>query len=188
MLACEGPLGRLRALRASAPVGRPRKLKKLALSVLDLTLTVYFREALDYCGDNDAASLLADALLFQATGSLPHTPPEDDLAFRETQTHKLRGVAKYGAARAHFVHTKNPEGWLFGREVSEIIAGCHSIAIVTPADLYSLPLRAQATLVVRLTLYGTAPSEEDITNVHRMYALMSKGLRGLTEGTRGTTE
>lgn len=185
MLACRGITGRFRALRASSPVGQPGKLKELVLSVLDLALVLYFGEVQEYCEDKAAASFLTDALLFQAVGALPDTPPYDDLAFRETQTYRLRGLPKYGAAGAHFVHTEDPAGWLFGREVSEIITGRHDIAILTPAELYSLPVRAKARVVVKFTLYGTAPSEQDIAEVHRMYDLMSNGLRTRVEQMQG---
>src|SRR5712691_6730532 len=111
------------ARRLAALVSGSRSAKETALanSVVDLQLTVFFRELSTYVGDNEIASVLVDALLYQATGCEARSPTSDELLF--LGTHNARGIHKFQVALKKTPRIAAVEARVFGKEFGAIVFG-----------------------------------------------------------------
>jgi hypothetical protein len=149
------------AKRVAVPVsGASAKETTLANSLFDLELAVFFREVTKYIGDNAIASLLTDALLYQATGVEPASATEEEVL--DSGTHNVRGIQKFQVARKLMPHIADIEGWTFGKEYSAIISGRpKDFANAIEGAFFSLSRRVQARVHVRYLLYGTLPTKTE---------------------------
>lgn len=133
-----------------------------------------YGEILRYCEDNDLASLFADALLYQATGCGPSTPSE--LAVRDEGTEGFRGLPKYAAARK-CLGVADVEGWVFGKEYSELISGHRKdIAHIMAVQPMTILIRAQAKWTAGHFLFGILPTEEEQKNLQVVVRDYQRGL------------
>jgi hypothetical protein len=144
----------------------------LAQCIFDLVLTVYFYEAYEYCGDREVASLLSDALLYQATGCEPSSPTESQI--REGGTHGTRGICKFALARKQMGHIPDITAWIFGREVAELQGRPRQIGIIVSIAPVSLVLRTHAKWTIHRFLYGTQPTEADMQQLNQDVAKMGE--------------
>jgi hypothetical protein len=182
LLRCHTPNALVRVARgiAAAIFGMSSKERALANSIFDLQLTVCFKELMTYVGDNDIASLLVDALLYQATGFEASSCNEEDLLLRGT--HNMRGIHKYHVARKSRQDMADVEAWEFGKEFSAIVSGrpWDGATIVSVAP-FSLGTRVQARWVMRYLLYGTPPTEEDEQALTAVLKEQEKTLQDMTD-------
>jgi hypothetical protein len=131
----------------------------LARCILDLMLSIYFEEVLEYCTDKELSSLLVDSLLYQATGSEANSPDESDILDNGTQN--ARGIHKFVVGRQLMPHIGDIAGWLFGKEVAAIRGNPKDIAIILSVSPFSILVRGHAKWTTRHFLYGTLPSEAE---------------------------
>src|SRR6266436_1573453 len=97
------------AKRIAAAISDPSaKETALANSLFDLQLAVFFRELTEYVGDNPTASLLTDALLYQATGFEAASATQEQIL--HYGTHNTRGIEKFQLARKLMPHVQDIEG------------------------------------------------------------------------------
>ncbi len=138
----------------------PQKDRLLALCIFDLELCIYFDSVFSYCGHKELASLLADSLLYQATGYEASSPTDSELWDQGTQ--RSRGIHKYLLAHGQFKKIGDVQAWVFGKEVSAIVHGnakdLHTVLRVVPL---SGAVRVNAKNVCALSLYGIAPTREE---------------------------
>jgi hypothetical protein len=106
------PLARIARGIVAAVSGGGTKETALANCVFDLQLTAFFSEFTKYFGDNDVASVVVDALLYQATGFDAGSLTEEQLLF--AGTHEVRGIHKFQVARKSKPHIGDIEAWTFG--------------------------------------------------------------------------
>jgi hypothetical protein len=156
-------LTRLAGGIASALSGPSAKETTLTNCIFDLQLTVFFSETKKYFGDNAIASVLVDALLYQATGFEANSPTETQLLV--AGTHNIRGIHKFQVARKSNKskpHIGDTDAWSFGKEFSAILTGNpDDIAYIVSCFSFSLIARVQARWDVRYLLYGTLPTKEE---------------------------
>lgn len=155
------------------------KYALLVECTFDLMLTVYFREAAEYCKDNEIASALADALLFEAIGVEPSSPTESEIW--DEGTHRARGIAKYKLADQLFKHLGDVPGWVFAKEVAVLRGQPKDVALILSIELESLPPRMFARWAIRLAVYGQPPSEEDREALRSCGERIPETLRASTE-------
>jgi len=145
---------------AAAVSGASGKKTALANCIFDLQLTVFFTELTQHLGDSDVASVLVDALLYQATGFEAVSPTEEQLLF--AGTHDTRGIHKFHIARKSKPHIGDIEPWTFGKEFSAIVSGSPmDIAYIVSVSPFSLVARVRAQWRIRYLLSGTLPTKED---------------------------
>jgi hypothetical protein len=154
------PLIRIARGIAAAVSGASAKEIALANSIFDLELTVFFSEMTKHLGNSDIASVVVDALLYQATGLEAGSPNEEELLFAGTQN--TRGIHKFQVARKSMPHIGDSEAWTFGKEFSAIFSGsAMDIAHVVSVYSFSLVTRVQSRWHIRYLIYGTLPTKED---------------------------
>jgi hypothetical protein len=169
-----------RSLAAVVSGGRSAKQTALANCLFDLQLTVFFAELKDYVSDNDLASVLVDALLYQATGFEAGSPTEDELLFQGTQN--TRGIHKFQVARKRTPHIGDIEAWTFGKEFGAIVSGSPlDIANIVSVSPFSLVVRVRARWQIRQLLYGTPPTKEDEEALDAALKKQEKGLQEMIE-------
>jgi hypothetical protein len=156
------PLKRVARGIAAAVSGGSAKQRLLVNCIFDLHLTVFSLVFMEHLGDSDSASALVDALLYQATGSEPASPAEDEEAVSDAVTQNVRGIHKFLVARKTMGHLGDVEGWIFGREFSAIVSGdSRDIAKIVSVSTFCLATRVYARWHIRYLLYGVMPTEED---------------------------
>jgi hypothetical protein len=96
---------------------RSSKQTLLANCIFDLQLSSCFGEFSKYFENHEIASLVIDALLYQATG-LEATSPADDEILLGTQN--ARGIHKFQVAKRKMPHIASIESWMFGKEYGAI--------------------------------------------------------------------
>jgi hypothetical protein len=144
----------------AAVSGASAKETALANSLFDLQLAVFFRELTEYVADEAIASLLTDALLYQATGFEAASATQEQIL--HYGTHDTRGIEKFQMARKLMPHVQDIEGWVFGSEYSAIVSGRPKhFANVTEGTFFSLPRRVSARIHIRYLLYGTLPTKTE---------------------------
>jgi hypothetical protein len=132
----------------------------LANCILDLNMTVFFEEMMKYLNNNELASLLVDAMVYQATGLEVSIPTKND--FLDNKTQNSRGIRKFQIAHKVSPHIEDIEAWVFGLEYSVIISGRpENFVRVLSIDGFSLFSRFHAKWGIRSILYGESPTEED---------------------------
>jgi hypothetical protein len=157
-----------RVLKTIAP-GRQRLI---AQCIFDLYLTVYFSEAYEFCGDKEIASLLTDAMLFQATGSEAGSPTEDQIL--NEGTHTVRGIEKFkSAARMGF----KEESQVFGKEIATLQGHRGEIGTIVSVAPISVMLRVHAKWAIRYFIYGTLPTKDEEQKLNELVTKMGKNLR-----------
>ncbi len=132
----------------------------LALCIFDLQLCIYFDAVFSYCGDKQLASLLADSLLYQATGYEASSPTNSQIWDEGTQ--RARGISKYMLSRQQFKDIGDIQAWVFGKEVSAILHGnAKDISIILGLRNFSIVVRMNAKNACAFSLYGTLPTEAE---------------------------
>ena len=181
------PLARIARGIVAAVSGGSTKETALANCIFDLQLTAFFSEFTKYFGDNDVASVVVDALLYQATGFEAGTPTEHQILF--TGTHHTRGIHKYQVAHKATPHIGDIEAWTFGKEFSAIVSGSPlDIACVVSVSPFSLIMRGQARWHVRYLLYGTPPTKEEEQALEAAIKKQEKSLQAMIDGFRRTKD
>jgi hypothetical protein len=173
----------LRAVRgiSAAITGASAKETALANSIFDLQLTVSFTELKEHLGDNDIASVLVDALLYQATGLEAGSPTEEELLFAGTQN--TRGIHKFQVARKSKPLIGDVEAWTFGKEYSAIISGSPlDIAYIVSVSAFSLVARVRARWHIRYLLYRTSPTKEDKQALEAALKKQEKSMQEMIDG------
>jgi len=162
-------------------VSRSPSAKEAALAdcVFDLELAEVFGDLSKEVGDNEVASLLVDALLYQANGSEPRSPTWDELHNLGTQN--ARGIHKYQLAHKEFPHIKDINGWVFGKEFSAIIGHWKEIAHVTVGAVSSFSIRFEARWHMRYLLHGTVPTTEEMDAALAIIRRLTSGLMELAK-------
>ena len=136
------------------------KVTPLTLCIFDLQMSAVFSTLLKHLGGKEAASVLVDAMVYQATGSESNSPTEAQLMYEGTQN--VRGIHKYQLTHQKFPHFADSEGWAFGKEYSAIQTGSPmDIAYVVSVSSFSLLMRIRASWMMRYFLYGTRPTKEE---------------------------
>ena len=149
-----------RAFAALVCRSRPPKEIALANCIFDLHLTVVFEELQKYAGDAEVASLLVDALLYQATGCEASSPTSEEVLDLGTQN--ARGIQKFKSAHELMPHIGDIETWMFGKEFSAIVFGDNgSFSSIISIRPFSLVARTRAQWQIRYVLYGTRPTRQD---------------------------
>jgi hypothetical protein len=161
-LCTPNPLKRLARGIAAAVSGRKSKQRLLADCIFDLHLTAFFTVFMEHLGVADGASALVDALLYQASGSEPASPTEDEQAVSDATTENVRGVHKFVVARKTLAHLGDVEGWIFGREFSAIISGDpRDFLPASSVHTSSIYTRARARWHIRYLLFDVLPTDEE---------------------------
>ena len=70
--------------------------RSLVNCIFDLISVGFFQEKLSYCENKEFASILVDALTYEATGQVATVPTEKEVRILGTQNH--RGIAKFSVA------------------------------------------------------------------------------------------
>ena len=175
------PLTRFARAIAAAVSGPSAKETALANCIFDLQLTVFFTEFSKHFGDNDVASVLVDALLYQATGFEAGSPTEEQLLF--AGTHDTRGIHKFQVARRSKPHIGDIEAWTFGKEFSAIVSGSPmDIAYIVSVSPFSLVARVRARWHIRYLLYGRPPTKEDEQALEAALKKQEKSLQEMIDG------
>ncbi len=175
------PLTRIVRGIVAAVSGASAKQTALANCIFDLQLTVFFSEFSKHFGNNDVASVLVDALLYQATGFEAASPTEEQLLF--AGTHDVRGIHKFQVARKSKPHIGDIEAWTFGKEFSAIVSGSPmDIAYIVSASPFSLVARVRARWHIRNLLYGTLPTKEDEQALEAALKKQEKSLQEMIDG------
>ena len=171
--------GLISKLRDSFSGANAKRQEVLALCVFDMALMVYFNEVNEFCDDNDLASLLADSLLFEATGIEAEAATEMQLLFEGTQN--VHGLHKYFLSKEKKPHL-HPVNWVFGKELSAITSGSPlDIAIVSSVGPFSLSFRTHITWLVRYRITGEMPTEDQKKVFGEALAKSEKNLKDLNE-------
>lgn len=144
---------------------RPRitrdKRRILAECLLDLELTQAFGQVQTYCGQPELASCYVDAVLAEATGQEAGPEPTEAQYLGEG-TCFCRGIAKYAIAKKSSHGVRDREGWLFGKEYSQIVTGDpNDIAYVAGVLPLSIRVRAIGGWLTRYALTGQEPSSDE---------------------------
>jgi hypothetical protein len=147
----------------------------IAQCIFDLSLTVYFDEVYAYCSDKEVASLLTDALLYQATGCEAGTATEDQVLHEGT--HATRGVHKFAFAKTKMEHIGDVIAWLFGKEIAALQGTPGDIAVIIAVAPVSMMLRVHAKWTIRYFLYGQLPTETEQEQLNQVVAKMQKDAR-----------
>jgi hypothetical protein len=138
----------------------PTKETTLANCIFDLQLTVFFTETSKFLGNNETASVLVDALLYQATRCETDSPSWEEL--HDLGTQNTRGIQKYALARKDMPHIGDIEGWTFAKEFGAVVYGTtNNIANTLSIAPLSLVARVRARWIIRYVLWGTMPTKED---------------------------
>lgn len=155
---------------------------ELANCIYDLQLTAVFSTLSQNIGDNEIASLIVDALLYQATGfEAAKVTNAGSLLFG---SEGIRGIHKYQFSGEDFTHIGDPVAWTFGKEYAMIVhnAPLDSAHIMSMAPV-ALEIRVTAPWIVNLVLYGKQPTKEDreklrqsLENVEKSFDKMAKSL------------
>ena len=175
------PLTRFARGIAAVVSGASAKEIALANCIFDLQLTVFFSEFTKHFGDNDVASALVDALLYQATGFEAGSPAEEQLLF--AGTHDTRGIHKFQVARKSKPHIGDIEAWTFGKEFSAIVSGNPmDIAYIVSVSPFSLIARVRARWHIRYLLYSTPPTKEDEQALEAALKKQEKSLQEMIDG------
>jgi hypothetical protein len=175
------PLVRTVKAIAAAVSGPSAKETALAKSIFDLQMTVFFTELKKHLGENDVASVLVDALLYQATGLEAGSTTEEELLSSGTQN--TRGIHKFQLARKSQPHIGDIEAWTFGKEYSAIISGNPlDLAYIVSASAFSLVARVRAQWRIRHFLYGTPPTKEDEQALEAALKKQKKSMQEMIDG------
>lgn len=155
------PLMRVaRRLAALGSSSRSTREIALANSIFDLQLTVFFTKVSKFVGDNEIASLLVDALVYQATGCEARSPSQDELLSLGTQD--ARGIHKFQLAHKIMPHIGDIEAWMFGKEFGAIVyESPMDIAYILSVSPFTLVARVRARWHIKYLLYGTPPTKQD---------------------------
>jgi len=181
------PLTRIAGGIAAAFSGASAKKTALANCIFDLQLTVFFTELTKHLGDSDVASVLVDALLYQATGFEAGSPAEEQLLF--AGTHDTRGIHKFQIAHKSKPHIGDIEAWTFGKEFSAIVSGSPmDIAYIVSVSPFSLVARVRARWRIRYLLYGAHPTKEDEQALAAALKKQEKSLQEMIDGFRKTKD
>jgi hypothetical protein len=139
----------------------PTKETELANSIFDLQLTAVFSILSNDLG-NDIASVLVDALLYQATGCEAAALPDGEPPLFLLGCEKVRGIHKYHVARQKMPHIGDIEAWTFGKEFGSIVYGNPmDIAHIMSVSALAFAARVRAQWSVKFVLHGTKPTKED---------------------------
>jgi hypothetical protein len=153
----------------------------LANSIFDLQLTGIFAELKQHFGDNEIASALVDALLYQATGYEAGSPTEEELLF--AGTHNTRGIHKFQVAHKRKPHIGDIQAWTFGKEFSAIVYDSPlDIAHIVSVSPFSMVARVRARWHIRYLLYGTPPTEEDKQVLEAALERQEKAIQEMIDG------
>jgi hypothetical protein len=137
----------------------PQTRRQIALSAFDLTLVTYFNEIFPFLDkQNEVASVLTDALLYQVTGYEATSPTEQDVI--DDRTHKFRGIHKFLMEKKMLDKpgaVKDTDAWLLGKEVSCALLGHPDISMVMTLPTPSMMLRYDAKGLIREVLYDEVP-------------------------------
>jgi hypothetical protein len=156
------PLKRVAREIAAAVSGESTKQTLLANCIFDLHLTVFYLVFMEHLGDSGSALALVEALLYQANGSEPASPADDEKAVSDACTQDVRGINKFQVARKTMAHLGDVEAWIFGMEFSAIVSGePKDIAKIVSVSTFCLATRVHARWRIRYLLYGVLPTEED---------------------------
>jgi len=141
--------------------------KALAQSIMDLQLTVAFNEFQNFVGDAAIASLLTDAVLFEAIGQEATSPTETDMLVGSTKD--VRGIHKFMLAYKKYPHIGDTDAWAFGKEYAHIVSGCAlDIAHIASVASVTISIRVHAKWAMRLVLAGTPPTDEERKNLDKL--------------------
>lgn len=174
------PLTRIARDIAAAFLGASAKQTALANCIFDLQLTAVFTELSKHLDDADAASVVVDALLYQATGFEAGSPTEEELLFAGTQN--TRGIHKFQVARKSKPHIGDVEAWIFGKEFSAIVSDSPmNFAYVISVSPFSLVVRVRARWCIRYLLYGTLPTQEDEQALDAILKKQKKDLQEMVD-------
>jgi len=142
--------------------------------IFDLLLTVYFAEAFECCGNMEIASLLTDALLYQATGSEPGSATKQQ--FLENATQAVRGVQKYKLASEM---GWKEAGYLFGKEIAALQGHSGDFLEIASVEPRSLELRVYAKWRIRYFLYGEFPTKTEQEKARQFVVKVREDLHDL---------
>jgi hypothetical protein len=148
--------------------------------IFDLALTSYFNEVFQYIQDKKVASVLVDALLYQATGYEPSSPTLDDIL--DLGTENARGIHKFQLAHEAMPHIGDIEAWIFGKEFAAIMVNDPgNLAHIIPVAPFSLIFRAKARWRIRYLLYGTLPTRQEREALEALVGKLDKRLQEMAE-------
>jgi hypothetical protein len=169
-----------RVLAGLVSGSRPTKETTLANCIFDLQLTVFFNETSKFLGNNDAASVLVDALLYQAIRCETDSPSSAEL--HDLGTQNTRGIQKYALARKEMPRIGDIEGWTFAKEFAALVYGTPSnIANTLSIAPLSLVARVRARWIIRYLLWGTLPTKKDEEALHVLAKNDQKKLQELID-------
>jgi hypothetical protein len=148
--------------------------------IFDLVSLAYFDEVFSSLQDREHASVLTDALTYEATGIEATLPTEDQV--QDSGTEECRGIGKYWKASKQKWAVQDRVGWLFGKEVSAIFSStANDIAIIVPAATRSIDVRVRARWAVRYLSNGTPPTADEIRSLTLLLQERAKALEKLTD-------
>jgi hypothetical protein len=159
--------------------GKSSKQTLLANCVLDLQLSSCFGEFSKYFENHEIASLVIDALLYQATGSEATSPTDDEILLG---TQNARGIHKFQLARRKMPHMASIESWMFGKEYGAIkFDNPIEIGNILSVSSFAFATRVQAFWRARELLYDVAPTEGDRQKLREDLAENDKNLIQMME-------
>jgi hypothetical protein len=159
---------------------RRSKSKALAMSIFDLQMTIVFGALSKHLDNRDIASVLVDALIFQATGFEAGSPTEEELMFGGTQN--TRGIHKFQLAHQRLPHIGDIEAWTFGKEFSAIESGSPlDFVNIVAVSSFSLIMRVRASWLIKYILYGTHPTKQDEESLKTALDKQKEDLKKLSD-------
>jgi hypothetical protein len=159
---------------------RRSKAKALAMSIFDLQMTIVFGALSKHLDNRDIASVLVDALIFQATGFEAGTPTKEELLFLGTQN--TRGIHKFQLAHEKSPHIGDIEAWTFGKEFSAIESGSPlDFVNIVAVSSFALTMRVRASWLIRYFLYGTHPTKQDEESLKTALDKQKEDLKKLSD-------
>ena len=146
-----------------------------------------FRRVFKYLGNSEAASLVVDALLYQATGLEASSPSEEEILLG---TQNARGIHKFQLGKRKMPHIATIESWMFGKEYGAIkFDNPMDIGNIFSVSSFAFATRVEAFWTVRYFLCGVAPTERDRQKLREDLAENDKQLTQMMENlSRPSTE
>ena len=141
--------------------------------IIDLMVVGAVARAGNFTGDQNLASLFADALIFEATGKNPTEPTVSEMIAGRTR--KYRGISKYALACRH-LRMRDPVVSLFGNEYAIGKGNVSNEDDLVRGTLLALHLRQAGEWATDIALTGKAPTSEEMDAVLKALDALGKAL------------
>jgi hypothetical protein len=146
--------------------------------IFDLMVVGAIARAGNYTGDQNLASLFADALTFEATGKSPTEPTLTEMIAGRTR--QYRGISKYALARRH-LRVRDPDASLFGNEYARGKGNGSNEDNLVRGTLLALHIRQTGEWAAEMALTGRPPTDEEKNAIPKYLDSLGRAESPLTE-------